>query len=180
MRHVVHDLGPVLARIFPHWWEGVTFNATVNEKSAAAFQLTLVDRLFRGDSSRHFGCDRRRVVARFATGEMKSGERDERKTKKRENPHLNPLPKGEAGGKMRVIASPRLEGEMAGKMSGALTVRDTGELMLITTRDPVIAPPFPEGEEVAKRPVRDFFVLHLKIQFRKLCAVENSARPRCR
>ena len=68
MRHIVHDLGPILARIFPDRRQGVTLNAAMNEQHSAAFQLR---KLFRCQSNR------RRVVRGFATDEHANRKRGE-------------------------------------------------------------------------------------------------------
>jgi len=69
VRHVVHDLRPVLAGVFPHRGQGVTFNAAMNEKCPAVFELANINILFPRSSWNHLLRHRRRVIGRFAANQ---------------------------------------------------------------------------------------------------------------
>ena len=65
MRHVVHNLWPIFARVFPDWWQCVTFNAAMNEKISAMIECGKVDIAPVRRRDHFFGC-RRRVVRSLA------------------------------------------------------------------------------------------------------------------
>ncbi len=78
MRHAVHDVGPIFGRVMPERRQRVAFDATVNEKRAAAFQFSKacpersrrIDILSLRIGRRHLRRNGRDVIGRFAADQL--------------------------------------------------------------------------------------------------------------
>ena len=68
MRHVIHDLRPILARIFPDRRQGVTFDAAMHEEISPSLEPSCFRFARR--------CHNRRIVRGFAADEEADKKRD--------------------------------------------------------------------------------------------------------